>query len=214
MNRKRVERLWRLEGHRVPPAKAKNSGQKALGGSENSSVNLPAIRPDHVWSYDFISIRTVEGGPMRVLNIVDEFTRECVASYVARSIGARAVKRVLEKLFAKRKPQFIRSDNGREFIAGELVAWLKDQGVIAAFVAKGSPQQNPFVERFNGTMRRELLNGELLHSVTEARVVIGEWVDIYNNVRPHRGLGMKTPAAFAKDHRLLSKQCAADEGGA
>lgn len=215
INRKRVERLWRLEGHRVPPAKAKHSGQKALGGSENSSVNLPAVRPDHVWSYDFISVRTVDGGPLRVLNIVDEHTRECVASHVARSIGAGAVRRVLEKVFAKRgKPEFIRSDNGREFIAGSLVAWLKEQGVTAAFVAKASPQQNPFVERFNGTMRRELLNGELLHSVTEARVVIGEWVTIYNTIRPHRGLGMQTPAAFAERQRLLSRRCAADEGGA
>lgn len=108
----------------------------------------------------------------------------------------------------------IRSDNGREFIADSLIAWLKEQGVSAAFVEKGSPQQNSFVERFNGTMRRELLNGELLHSVTEARVVIGEWVELYNTVRPHRGLGMKTPSGFAAEHRGLSAKKETKKGGA
>jgi transposase InsO family protein len=205
VNRKRIERLWRLEGHRVPPTKAKHSGKKSFGDGENSAWNLPAVHPDHVWSYDFVTARTADGGPLRVLNIVDEFTRECVSAHVARNIGAREVQRVLERAFASRgRPRIIRSDNGREFIADTLVSWLKDQGVRPAFIAKASPQQNCYVERFNGTMRRELLDGELLHSVTEARVVIGDWVELYNHIRPHRGLRMRTPARFASEQRALS----------
>jgi transposase InsO family protein len=197
INLKRVERLWRLEGLMVPKAR-KHRGQKALGGDENSAWALPAVRPNHVWSYDFVSARTVDGAPLRILNIVDEFTREAVASHVARSIGARDIIRVLDRVFARRpRPAIIRSDNGREFIAATVIDWLAEHEVTAAFVAKASPQQNCYVERFNGSMRDELLNGELFHSVLEARVVVGDWIDSYNSSRPHRGLGMMTPAAFA-----------------
>lgn len=142
--------------------------------------------------------RTADGRAFRILNIVDEYTRRCVASYVARSIGARAVRRVLAELFAAgRRPEIIRSDNGREFIAEVLGVWLAEQAVKSAFVAKASPQQNAFIESFNGTMRTECLNAEEFHSLLEARVVIGEWVELYNTLRRHRGLGMKTPDAFA-----------------
>ena len=202
VNRKRVERLWRLEGHRVPPIRKKRWGNDASGISDNSAWNLPSVAPNHVWSYDFVAARTRDGGPLRILNVVDEFTRECVGVHVARNIGARDVKRFLEQLFKTRgKPKIIRSDNGREFSADLLVDWLTQQKVTAAFVAKGSPQENCFVERFNGSMRDELLNGEEFHSVTEARVVITQWVEIYNTIRPHRGLRMKTPAAFAASWR-------------
>jgi putative transposase len=200
VNRKRIERLWRLEGHRVPPARKKRWGNDATGVDANAAWNLPALAPNHVWSYDFVATRTRDGGPLRILNVVDEFTRECVASHVARSIGTRAVRSVLEKLFdARAKPAIVRSDNGREFSSAELVAWLGDEGVTAAFVAKASPQQNCYVERFNGTMRDQLLNGEEFHSLTEARVVVGEWVEIYNTIRPHRALKMQTPARFAAE---------------
>ena len=198
VNRKRIERLWRLEGHRVPPARKKRWGNDATGGDANAAWNRPAIAPDHVWSYDFVAVRSHDGRPLRILNIVDEFTRECVASHVARNIGTRTVQAVLERLFETRgRPAMLRSDNGREFSSAELVEWLKEQKVIAAFVAKASPQQNCYVERFNGTMRDQLLNGEEFHSLTEARVVIAEWVEIYNTIRPHRALGMKPPARFA-----------------
>jgi putative transposase len=215
INRKRVERLWRLEGHRVPPRRMSRPGAKAGGGAENSAWNLPALRPGHVWSYDFLGARTHNGGPLRVLNIVDEFTRECKAAHVARRIGARDVRRVLDELFAHQpRPAIIRSDNGREFIAEAVTGFLAESGVLAAFIEKGSPQQNCYVERFNGSMRDELLNGEEFHSVLEARVVIGEWVELYNNVRPHRGLGMKTPAQFAKESRADSANNVGAEGGA
>lgn len=205
VNRKRIERLWRLEGHRVPPSKAKNSGKKAGGGAENSIWNLPAVYPDHIWSFDFMSDYTVDGIPLRILNIVDEYTRRCVESYVARNIGAGRVQQVLDRLFATvGKPKIIRSDNGREFIAETLGEWLAGQGVTSAFVEKGSPAQNGICERFNGTMRRECLNAEEFHNIIEARVVIDAWAVEYNTIRPHRGLGGQTPAAFNAQARKLA----------
>jgi len=204
VNRKRIERLWRLEGHRVPPPKSRH-GKRASGGADNSIWNLPALYPDHIWSFDFMTGHTVDGAAFRILNIVDEYTRRCVESYVARSIGARRVQHVLETLFAVgAKPKYLRSDNGREFIAEVLGVWLAVQGVKSAFVEKGSPQQNAFVERFNGTMRREVLNVEEFHSVLEARVVIGAWKDEYNTLRPHRALGGRTPARFTAEAAKLA----------
>ena len=199
VNRKRIERLWRLEGLKVPPSKSKQSGKKAGGGAENSIWNLPALYPDHIWTFDFMTDRTTDGAAFRILNIVDEYTRICVESYVARNIGARRVIQVLDRLFsAGSRPKIIRSDNGREFIAGVLELWLGQQGVVSAFVEKGSPQQNAFIESFNSGMRRECLNGEEFHSILEARVVIGEHRQLYNTVRRHRALGMLTPAEFAR----------------
>jgi putative transposase len=196
VNRKRIERLWRLEGHRVPPQR-KSHGQKALGGPGGSTWALQAAKANDVWSYDFVAARTEDGLPLRILNVVDEFTRRCVGCHVDRSIGARGIISELEQLFEQHgKPRLLRSDNGREFIAETLAEWLKDQGVTQVFIEKASPQQNAYVERFNGSMRDELLNGEFFRSVLEARVVINEWIDGYNTIRPHRGLGYKTPAAF------------------
>lgn len=183
----------------MPPQRLKASGGKAIGESGNSAANLPALFRNHVWSYDFMSARTVDGGALRILNVLDEHTREALGSKVARSIGSESVKKHLEKLFAIHgKPKFIRADNGREFIGEELQRWLKEQGVMPIFIEKASPTQNCYIERFNGSMRRELLNGELFHSVLEAKVVIEEWLELYNTRRPHRGLGGKTPAAYAK----------------
>jgi transposase InsO family protein len=196
INRKRIERLWRLEGHKVP-AQRKSHGQKALGGPGGSTWALQAAKANDVWSYDFVAARTEDGLPLRILNVVDEFTRRCVGCRVERSIGARDIISELEQLFERHgKPRLLRSDNGREFIAETLADWLKDQGVTQVFIEKASPQQNAYVERFNGSMRDELLNGEFFRSVLEARVVINEWIDGYNTIRPHRGLGYKTPAEF------------------
>ena len=144
VNRKRIERLWRLEGLKVPPSKSKKSGKKAGGGSQNAIWNLPAIYPDHIWSFDFMTDRLVDGTAFRILNIVDEYTRICVEAYVARNIGARRVIWVLERLFAQGfKPKIIRSDNGREFVAGVLELWLAERDVTSAFVEKGSPSRTP-----------------------------------------------------------------------
>jgi transposase InsO family protein len=200
VNRKRIERLWRLEGHRVPPRRSQASGKRAQGAAQNAVWNLPAAFPNHIWSYDFTTARTRRGGPLRILNVVDEFTRVALGCRVAPSIGARDVRKELEELFRLHgRPRVIRSDNGREFIAASLVSWLAEQGVQAAFIEKGSPQQNPFVERFNGTMRDEKLNGEEFDSVLEARVVLQDWIQEYNERRPHRGLAMKTPRQFATE---------------
>ena len=198
INRKRIERLWRLEGHRVPPRRSKASGKKALGAAEQAIWNLPATAPNHVWSYDFMATHTRDGSPIRILNVVDEYTRVALGCRVARSIGSRDVIAELEELFDKHgRPGVLRSDNGREFIAETLTSWLAEHGVKTAFIEKGSPQQNAFVERFNGTMRDELLNGEEFDNLLEARVVIQSWLLEYNTLRPHRGLGMLTPAAYA-----------------
>lgn len=156
------------------------------------------MRPTHVWSYDCVAARTVDGAPLPILNIVDEFTREAVGCHVARSIGARDIVRVPGKVFTARdKPAILRSDNGREFIAATVIDWLADHDVTAAFIAKGRPQQNCYVERFNGTLRDELLNGELFHTLLEARVVITRWAQAYNHSHRHRSPGMMSPAAFA-----------------
>lgn len=199
VNVKRVERLWQRDGLRVPPPRSKASGQKALGSDAHALWALPSTGPNDVWSYDFVSLRTERGTPLRVLNVVDEFTRVCVGFHADYSIGATDVRHVLARLFNEHgRPRLIRSDNGREFIATGLVCWLRDeQGVTPIQVEKASPQQNGYVERFNGSMRDELLNRELIRSLTEARVLIGNWIAFYNHDRPHSGLGMRTPAAYA-----------------
>jgi transposase InsO family protein len=202
VNHKRIRRLWVKEGHKVPPAR-RSSGQKARGSGAGAAWNLPASGPNDVWSYDFLEGKTASGGSFRVLNVVDEFTRRALGSHVARSVGSRDVAAVLEQLFERYgRPRILRSDNGREFIAESLGRWLAEQGVQPAFIELGSPWQNPFVERFNRTMRDEVLNGESFHNVTEARVVITGWLHEYNTLRPHRGLGMKTPQAFYEASRV------------
>ena len=198
VNRKRVERLWRLEGHRVPLRRMKASGQKALGGEGNSIWMRPAAAANHIWAYDLMSTRTRRGRLIRILNVVDEYTRVALGSLVDSSIGATHVVAFLERLFEQHgTPCGIRSDNGREFIATTVISWLQERGVEPIFVEKASPQQNSFIERFNGTMRDEVLHGEEFDSVLEARVVITAWLDVYNRERPHRGLGMMAPLAFA-----------------
>lgn len=214
INVKRIERLWRAAGLRVPPRRRNRPGGKGPGASDNSAWARPAVRPGHIWSYDFVALRTQDGRALRLLNVVDEHTRVAVGFEVARAIGSRRVRAALEGMFAVHgAPEMIRSDNGREFTSGELIAWLCGQGVEAVQVARASPQQNCYVERFNGIMRDELLDGELLHSVLEAKVVIGRYIDEYNNQRPHRGLGMMTPAAFDRAERRRLRGGSAQRGG-
>ena len=202
VNRKRIERLWRAEGHRVPARRTKESGKRAQGASANAVWNRPAVHPNHIWSYDFMNARTQRGSLIRILNVVDEYTRIALGCRVASSIGSAEVIAELEGLFRRYgKPKLIRSDNGREFISKTLTDWLRAQGVEPVFIEKGSPQQNPYVERFNGTMRDEKLSGEEFLSVLEARVVLETWLEEYNARRPHRGLGMRTPLQYAKDCR-------------
>ena len=198
VNVKRIERLWRAEGLRVPPRRAKDSGLRAQGSGEFSAQNLPSINPGHVWSYDLAAGRLVDGSSFRVLLALDEYTRVCVGAWAARSIGARDIEGCLAEAFTRHgTPALIRSDNGREFIAATLAEWLRDRGVEPIQVDKGSPQQNPYIERFVGSLRDEVLNAEHFEHLLEARVVISAWVTEYNTVRPHRSLGMQTPGGFA-----------------
>jgi transposase InsO family protein len=161
-----------------------------------------AERPDHIWAYDFMSGHTTDGRSFRILNIVDEYTRELVSCTVSRSIGSTRVEQVLAATFAqrRRKPKILRSDNGREFIAAKLTGWLADEGVECAFIAKGRPNQNGIVERLNGLMRRHVLDAEDLNTILKARVVISNWATEYNHQRPHGALGGTSPNQYHKQY--------------
>jgi transposase InsO family protein len=206
VNDKRVERLWRREGHRVPLKRQKASGKRAGGVAANSVKNQPAKRPHDVWTYDFMSFNVTRGGKCRVLNVLDEFTRLSLGSYVARSIGATAVVAHLEHLFSIfGVPKKIRCDNGREFISATVTEFLNEHGVTVLFVEKASPTQNILIERFNGTMRRNLFDVEEMENLAEARFLVDRFNQEYNIVRPHRTLDKLTPQEFMDLHTTSVK---------
>jgi putative transposase len=197
VNHKRIERLWREENMQVSQ-KQHRRRRLPRCGSENSCVRRRAQHKDHVWSYDFVADRLEDGRKIRLLVVIDEFTRECLAIEVARSFTAPKVVEVLRYLFAVRgTPKYIRSDNGPEFVAKELCKWLKQADVGTLFIAPGSPWENGYVESFNGKLRDELLNGELFLSLAEARWVIDRWRLDYNHHRLHSSLDYQTPVEFA-----------------
>jgi transposase InsO family protein len=199
VNRKRVHRLWKQEGLRVPTRQRK---KRRLGRGENGIVRRKAERPNHVWSYDFVWDQTEDGRMLKILPVVDEFSRKCFAIEVARSITAQDVIRVLERLFEEHgEPEFIRSDNGPEFIAKVVQKWLSERGAKTLYITPGSPWENAFSESFNSRLRDELLDRELFASEAEARVLLEEHRQEYNEERPHSGLGNKTPAEFAEAWR-------------
>lgn len=192
MNRKRVQRIWRREGLKVPSRQPKRGRLWLNGGS---CIRLRPERSDHVWSYDFVADRTHDGRPYRMLCIIDEFTREALAIKVARRLRAVDVLEALSDLFVLRGvPAYIRSDNGPEFVAAALREWLAAVGAKTAYIEPGSPRENGYVESFNGKLRDELLNGEIFYSLDEALTVIEAWRRHYNTVRPHSALGYKPPA--------------------
>jgi len=195
VNHKRIQRIWQKEGLQVP---YRRKFKKAKGTSENSCVVKKAEYPNHVWTYDFMSDQTEDGGRLKLLTVLDEFTRESLAIEIGRSIKARDVISVLEYLFMVREvPNFIRSDNGPEFIADAIKKWLKINHVETLYVAPGSPWENGYIESFNGKLRDDVLDREVFYSVKEAKVIVENWRLEYNNHRPHSGLGYMTPAAFA-----------------
>lgn len=195
VNHKRVQRIWQKEGLQVP---YRRNFKKAMGNSANSCSVKKAEYPNHVWTYDFVSDQTEDGRKLRLLTVLDEFTRESPAIEVARSMPAGDVISVLDYLFMLRGvPKFIRSDNGPEFIAHSITRWLYDQGIEAIHIAPGSPWENGYIESFNGKFRDEVLNRELFYSVKEAKVIVEDWRMEYNHHRPHSSLGYKTPAEFA-----------------
>jgi putative transposase len=195
VNRKRVARLWREEGLRVPQRRRK---RRRLGDSTVPAKRLRAERPNHVWAFDFQFDQTANGKALKLMNIVDEYTRESLVMLVARSIDAEAVVQALERLCGERgAPELLRMDNGPEMTAHALRDWCTLSRTGTAFIEPGSPWQNPFVESFHSRVRDELLDVEEFSCLAEAKVVIGDWQEDYNQRRPHSALGMRTPIAFA-----------------
>lgn len=191
-NHKRVERIWRAEGLKVPARQPKRG---RLWLNDGSCVRLRPERPNHVWAYDFVEDRTRDGRKLRMLNVVDEFTRECLAIRVGRQIKAADVIDVLSDLSILRGiPGHVRSDNGPEFAATAVKAWISGVGAKTAFIEPGSPWENGYVESFNGKLRDELLNAEVFNTLAEAKVLIEQWRIHYNTVRPHSSLHYRPPA--------------------
>ena len=195
VNAKRVERIWRREGLKVPRKQAKRGRLWLNGGSY---LRLRPERPNHVWAYDFVQDRTRDGKVLRMLTIVDEFTRECLAIRVERRLGSDEVLEVLAELFVRHgAPEHVRSDNGPEFAATVVREWLGRLGVGTLFIEPGSPWENGYCESFNGKLRDELLDREIFYSLREAQVLIEAWRRHYNAVRPHSALGYRPPAPEA-----------------
>ena len=195
VNHKRVERLWRREGLKVPPRQPKRG---RLWLNDGSCARLRPERRDHVWSYDFVQARTRDGRAFRMLNVIDEYTRECLAIDVARKLKADDVLERLSDLFVRRGvPEHIRSDNGPEFTAKAVRGWLGRVGVTTLYIEPGSPWENGYIESFNGKLSDELLACEVFDTLLEAKVLIERWRVRYNTVRPHRSLGYRPPAPEA-----------------
>jgi putative transposase len=195
VNHKRVERLWRREGLKVP---AKQPKRGRLWLNDGSCIRLRPAYRNHVWSYDLMAARTRDGRPLRLLTIIDEYTRECLAIDVARHLTSEDVMHRLTELFAGRgTPGFLRSDNGPEFIATAIRQWLARVGVKTLYIEPGSPWENGYGESFNGKLRDELLNVEVFDTLLEAQVLVERWRIHYNTVRPHSSLGYRPPAPEA-----------------
>ena len=195
VNHKRVRRIWQKEGLQVP---YRRTFKKVKGTSDNSCAVKKAEYPNHVWSYDFMNDQTADGGRLKILTVLDEFTRESLAIEPGRAMRAADVIGVLEYLFMVRGvPGFIRSDNGPEFIADAIEKWLERNKVETLHIAGGSPWENGYIESFNGKLRDDVLDREIFHSLKEAKVIVENWRLEYNNHRPHSSLGYMTPAAFA-----------------
>jgi len=194
VNKKRVHRIWKSEGLSLPRRRPKRRRGSPVGEIINK-----AEYPNHVWSYDFVEDRTERGGKLRILVIIDEYTRECLAIRVEPSIPASVVIKVLEWLFLTRGvPKYIRSDNGPEFIARAVCQWLESSGCQALFINPGSPWENGYIESFNDKLRDECLNREIFKNGKEAQSIVEAFRQEYNNYRPHSSLGYLTPAEFAR----------------
>ena len=192
VNFKRVERIWRREGLKVPHKQPKRG---RLWLNDGSCIRLRPEHPNHVWSYDFVEDRTHDGRKYRMLNIIDEFTRECLAIRVNRKLNSTDVIDILSDLFIMRGvPGHVRSDNGPEFVAKAVQDWIRAVGAKTAYIEPGSPWENGYCESFNSKLRDELLDGEIFYTLEEARVIIENWRRHYNEVRPHSSLGYKPPA--------------------
>jgi len=195
INDKRVERLWKREGLKVPQKQPKKS---RLWLNDGSCIRLRPSYVNHVWSYDFVHHRTEDGRAFRTLNVLDEFSRECLEIRVSRKLNSTDVIDALTDLFILRGiPAYIRSDNGPEFVAEAVQRWINAVGAKTAYIEPGSPWENGYCESFNARFRDELLNGEIFYSLKEAQIVIEQWRRFYNTKRPHSALGYRPPAPEA-----------------
>jgi putative transposase len=202
VNKKRIHRIWRAEGLKVM---IKQRKRRRLGTSENGSQRRRAEHPNHVWSYDFLIDRTEDGRRLKMLPIVDEYTRECLTIEVARHFTSVDVTRTLSQLFKERGvPELMRSENGPEFIATAVKEWLAESGVETLYIEPGSPWENAYSESFNSRFRDELLDREVFTSLVEAKVLVAEYVRDYNHERPHSAFSYETPAAFAAAQNINS----------
>ena len=195
VNAKRVQRIWRREGLKVPQ---KQRPRGRLWLNDGSCIRLRPERANHVWSYDFVKAMTHDGRALRILVLLDEYTRECLALRVERRLGSMQVIEVLADVMLVRGiPEHIRSDNGPEFIAKELREWLGKVGTGTLYIEPGSPWENGYCESFNGKLRDEFLNGEIFYSLKEAQILTEQWRVEYNTQRPHSALGYRPPAPQA-----------------
>ena len=195
VNHKRVERIWREEGLKVPKKQPKRG---RLWLTDGSCIRLRPLYRHHVWAYDFVADRTDDGRPLKMLTVLDEYSRECLAIVVARRLQADDVLHTLTELFVRHgPPAHIRSDNGSEFTATVVRGWLKQLGVKTLFITPASPWENGYNESFNGTLGEELLKREIFFSLEEAKVLIEQWRREYNTIRPHSSLGYRPPAPEA-----------------
>jgi transposase InsO family protein len=192
ISRSRVERIWKLEGLKVPQKQPKRA---RLWRADGSCIRLRPQHRNHVWSWDFVMDRTDDGRPIKILTLIDEFTREALAVCPARRIRANDVIDLFADVMIERGvPQFIRSDNGPEMVAKKLRNWLGELGAKTVYIEPGSPWENGYCESFNGKLRNELLDGEIFYTLREAQVLIEQWRQHYNRVRPHSALGYRPPA--------------------
>ncbi len=195
VNHQRVERLWRREGLQVPQKQPK---RKRLWLNDGSCIRRRPERKNHVWSYDFVQARTAEGRPVRLLTMMDEYTRECLAGRAERKLSSEEVMETLANLFVRRGlPRYLRSDNGPEFVARTLRAWLERLEAQSLYIEPGSPWENGYIESFNGKLRDELLNLEIFNTLYEAQVLVERWRVDYNTTRPHSSLSYRPPAPEA-----------------
>jgi len=195
VNHKRVERIWREEGLKVPRRQPKRG---RLWLNDGSCIRLRPLHENHVWSYDFVTSRTHDGRPLKLLTVLDEYTRQCLAIKVARRLRAHDVLEVLADLFIRHgPPEHLRSDNGPEFTAKLVRRWLARLGVQTLYIEPGSPWENGYNESFNGKLRDEFLNAEIFYTLPEAVVLVEQWRRLYNTVRPHSARGGLPPAPEA-----------------
>ena len=192
MSHSRVWRIWRLEGLKVPHKQPKRS---RLWLNDGSCIRLSPQHRNHVWSWDFVFDRTQDGRVLKLMVVIDEYTRRCLAIHVARRIRSKEALQVFADLIIRHgTPEYIRSDNGPEMVAKNLRGWLQRIGTQTAYITPGSPWENGYCESFNGKLRDELLNGEIFYTLKEAEVIIEHWRNHYNTRRPHSALGYRPPA--------------------